>query len=173
MTSHPRALAGPVSWRVAFLAGFLDQMAFLGIIVFCIGIGLLRAETSGGSGAAAGIGIGIGGLGVLIGLFVQIRLMVRHGTSAGLFLLGIRFDPRDPVHWFDDAADWLLTFWRNVVFAPLAWLVNKMSRSSNDEQDSGFVPDPRAHSGGGRLARAALALLLLATPLPFVLAVLA
>lgn len=163
--------APQVSRRTILVAGFLDQLVVLGVFLLGFGAGLLRADT-GGSGGAIAAGLGLGIVGALVCLVVQGWLAVRLGSTAGLFLRGIRFDPDSPVHWFDDAADWLLFFWRNVVLAPMVWLVDRVSRR-RDERGTGFVPDPRARTGGGRLARVLLAVLLIATPLPFVLAVLA
>lgn len=150
------------------VARFVDQLALLGVFVLALGTGLLVAE---GGSTAVGVGGGIvGGIVVtLVCLFVEVRLMVRAGTTLGLFVLGVRTDPRRDVHWYDDAADWFFSFWPDLVLAPLARLVG--GRRADRERP--FVRDPRARSAGGRLGRLVLVAAVLASPLPLVAAVLA
>ncbi len=153
-------------------AGLLDQLVFVATFVLGLGSGLLLDERGGPSPLSIGLGIALGFLGAMVVLVVQTRLAVRHGSTAGLFLLGVRFDPRVEVHWFEDAMDWLLTYWQNLVLVPVVWLVRTASRD-RDDAATGLVPDPRTHRPGARVARAALALLLVAASVPLVLAVLA
>lgn len=160
----------PVSRTTLLLAGALDQLLFLGIFLAGLGAGLLLAQRGEGSSLPIGLGIGAGIVGALVCLFVQIRLAVRSGSTVGLFLVGCRFDPATPVDWYDDAVDWLLLFWRNLLLAPVDWLFARFSRRDRDGRSTGFIRDPRALTGAGRVWRAVLAVLLIASPLPLVLA---
>lgn len=165
-------MSSPVSRRALVLAGALDQLVFLGIFFLCFGTGYLLTEPGDGIGLAIGLGVGTGVTLSVVCVIAEIRLAVTTGSTAGLFLLGLRFDPRQEVDWYDDAADWLLLYWRNLLLLPVVWVVDRVTRRLLDEHGLGFVPDPRARTPRARLTRMLLALLLVASPVPFVLAVL-
>lgn len=172
----PRGVSAMTSERVSrstlLLAGALDQLFLVGIFLLGFGTGYLVAELGEGSGASIGLGVGAGLVLPVACVIAEIRLAVTTGSTAGLFLLGLRFDPRQEVDWADDAASWLLEFWPNVLLLPLVRIVDRVTRRRQDERGLGFVRDPRARTGRARLARLLLALLLMASPVPLVLAVL-
>lgn len=156
-------MSRPVPTGTALLAGLLDQLFFLAVVLAGVGTALLVADSGdGSSGVAIGVGIGAAVVGALVLFLVQLRVAVRAGSTAGLFVIGLRFDPSRPVHWHDDAADWLLAYWPNLVLMPLARLVSRRDRSA----ENGIVPDPRTRTGGARVARLLLAAALVASPVP-------
>lgn len=158
----------PPGTVIVLLAGALDQLVLIAVAVLGFGAGLLAAE-SGGGGTAISIGIGTGLGGLVACVVVQIRVAVRTGVTAGLFLLGMRLDPSRPIHWADDAGEWLLAFWEHVVLLPLISLMDRLTGRERDGVD-GIEWDARARRGGSRLARLLLAAALLASPVPLVLA---
>lgn len=158
----------PPGTPLVLLAGALDQLVFLAVALLGFGGGLLAAE-SGGGGAAIGIGIGAALGGIVVCVVVQILVAVRTGVTAGLFLLGLRLDPGKPVHWADDAGEWLLAFWQHLVLLPFVSLLDRLTGRERNGVD-GIVRDHRARRVGSLLARLLLAAVLLASPVPLALA---
>ncbi|KRF11833.1 hypothetical protein [Nocardioides sp. Soil796] len=165
----------PVSGLRAWSAGLLDWIALAGFFVFWFGLGILLAESDDDrSTLFIGLGIGIGILGAVVCLFVEARLAVRHGSTAGHFLLGVRRDPAVSIGYIV-ALESFLEFWYDTVLGTLGRLVDRVfpSRRDGAAAGTGLVRDPRSQSAGGRCARVVLALLIIVSPVPLVLAILA
>ena len=162
---HAPDTSAPLTRRYIMLAGALDQLLMLSVFLVFLYLGLTLTDGGTASGdrtrsiiIASAIGAVIA---VVVGVLVQIRAAVRLGTTAGMFVCGIRFDPAEPVDWYADASDWLLSFWENLVLVPLYWLTSRLSRGKAEDHEA-FVRDPRARTGAARLARVVLAAAILA-----------
>ena len=161
----------PVSFKRAMAARALDQFAVIGAWLYCFGLALLLDDVGDGRSSFIGFGVIGGMVAALICLVFMVWAAVRRGTTAGLFVLGLRIDPQEPLTAFD-AFGWMLEFWQELVLVPAAWLFVRLLNRSKAVPDTGVIRDPRPSTGGARLARAVLAILIGASPLPSALAIL-
>lgn len=159
-------------WRVV-AAQALDQVVLAAFAVFWFGLGIHLFQVF-DSGALLGVCLFTAILGSALLGFLETRFAMGLGATLGLFLAALRFDPSDPPD-AHEASAWLFEFWLGVVLAPivvpLRWLLDKLLPNRGwEDPGQGIFRDPRARTPGGRIARLVLAFLIVASPLPLVLA---
>lgn len=149
----------PVPAGRVLLAGFLDQVVLVAVFLLLLGTGLLLDDLD----VAVSLGPFVLGaiLAPLLLMAAEIVLLVRTGSSAGSFLVGARMARGAPVHWHDDAGDWFVSFWPNLVLLPFARIVGGARRVA---EGPAWVDDPRARTAPGRIARLLLAGAMLTGP---------
>lgn len=157
--SHPPsplpAEGRSVGWFRVWVGCLLDLAALFAPTLWALGV---LALTDAGSGAApVVVGVAIGGaVVVLVGNIVGGRLA---GWTVGLFVLGLHEPDADP-YAFDE-------LWEPLV-APL--LIPLTALFAGRSEPTGVLRDLRLRAAGWRLARLLVALLVLAAPVPFVVA---
>lgn len=144
------------------MAGLLDQITFAGFFLLCFGLALLLDELDGEGRVFLVVGLFTAIFGLVALMFVESWWAKRRGTTVGLWVLGLRFDPRESAD-FADAFEGFFYFWPGTVLLPLTRLLGAAP------ENSGVVRDPRQ---GGRGTRGLLFILIITSPVLGVLALL-
>lgn len=156
-----------VAPRRLFLAGAIDQWLVWGSGLFFLGLALWQfsgreEHTAVGTGTTlAPIFLAPALLPVLLVWAVR-----RRDSTAGMFVLGIRYGPRRKADVKDHSFNHVAFYWGHL----LAWRADRSATLNEAGQPGAVLVDQRTRTPLARLLRVLLALALLALPLPLVLA---
>lgn len=154
--------------RRLFLAGALDQWLIWGSVLCFLGVAIMwfsgREEHSGWGTALALAPI------FLAPAFWPVLLMWsqrRHDSTAGMFVLGLRYGPRRRTEHKASSLNHVAHYWEHL----LRWRADPSATLNDAGQPGAVLVDRRTRTPAARLLRALVAVVLVALPVPLILAV--